>query len=462
MPPHSSGLEAGKSGFPSQAQSGSSGIKFCGRLYGDDGPAQSGRLFALALHEAGVPVQWEPVAENGERRRGDELAALVQQLNSRSTAYSVKILHLPPEEFGKFREPGCVNIGYAGCEADRISATWVEACNQMDGILVPSTWCRRVFEMSGVRVPVRAALPGIDAEQFASRSSEDGLRWLPYRLHRLGATKARSRRKTLKNWLKHRWRQWFNPPPNRLNLRTAFKFYSVFRWSERSNPRGLLEAYLSEFHRDHDVCLILRSEGRDFGRAQRRWIDEQIEAVCQSMRLPGYPPVLVVAGRLTPRELCRLHDAGDCFVLPHRGEAFGTAHLEAMAAGKPVITTGFSGTGDLTREENSLLLPYQLTPVFNMPDSPWLSGDMLWAEPDLGALRGCMRRVFENRSWAEAIGRRAQDCVKVEFNWTSRAQAMLSAIYEISAARQGSGVGETLLRRLPGHRSLAGADRCRT
>ena len=70
----------------------------------------------------------------------------------------------------------------------------------------------------------------------------------------------------------------------------------------------------------------------------------------------------------------------DAHVSLHRSEGFGLHLADAMAAGKPVIATGYSGNLAYMATENSSLVPYELVPVGfgNEPYPP----DANWAEPD--------------------------------------------------------------------------------
>lgn len=57
------------------------------------------------------------------------------------------------------------------------------------------------------------------------------------------------------------------------------------------------------------------------------------------------------------RDICNILDATDIFVLPSLNEAQGIAILEAMAAGKAIITTNIKGIDEVANENNCLLVP---------------------------------------------------------------------------------------------------------
>jgi len=76
--------------------------------------------------------------------------------------------------------------------------------------------------------------------------------------------------------------------------------------------------------------------------------------------------------------------------------------MEAMACGKPVIGTNWSGNTQFMTNENSYLLDYKLVPV---PEAGWREIPTYrghrWAEPDRDQLVEVMRRVVESREERE-------------------------------------------------------------
>lgn len=63
-----------------------------------------------------------------------------------------------------------------------------------------------------------------------------------------------------------------------------------------------------------------------------------------------------LAGQITREEIHRLMQKSHAFVLASKGETFGVAYIEAMAAGLPVIATRCGGPEDFVNQSNGLLV----------------------------------------------------------------------------------------------------------
>ena len=89
--------------------------------------------------------------------------------------------------------------------------------------------------------------------------------------------------------------------------------------------------------------------------------------------------------RSAASELNGLMAACDCYVSLHRSEGFGLTMAEAMAIGKPVIGTGYSGNVDFMNAENSYLVDYEIGRVG--PECEIYPPEGEWAEPERRARR---------------------------------------------------------------------------
>jgi glycosyltransferase involved in cell wall biosynthesis len=119
------------------------------------------------------------------------------------------------------------------------------------------------------------------------------------------------------------------------------------------------------------------------------------------------PDILVMDGFVRPHQVKAMLELSDCYASLHRSEGFGLGMAEAMALGKPVVATAWSGNMEFMDDENSYLVPADLVPI---PDDVHVYGGLgRWAEPDLDAAADAFRAIHDDRSEAAALGRRARD-----------------------------------------------------
>lgn len=109
----------------------------------------------------------------------------------------------------------------------------------------------------------------------------------------------------------------------------------------------------------------------------------------------------------TPR-IERYYAAADAFVFPTQYDAFGMVITEAMACGRPVITTAAAGASDLIQHGRT--------------------GFVVADPADVGALTGHMRALAANAALREAVGRAAADAMQAH-SW-NRVASQTMAAYE--------------------------------
>lgn len=174
----------------------------------------------------------------------------------------------------------------------------------------------------------------------------------------------------------------------------CFDYDSVFR---RKNPLGVIAAFQQAFANRSDAALFIKTTNAGRHMAEH-------EELCAAAA--GWPNIVIRDAYVASDEYFSMLDACDCYVSLHRAEGFGLTVAEAMALGKPVISTAYSSTLEFTNESNSFLVPAEMVEIGEgaAPYPPRTR----WAEPDIAAAAQQMLRVFHERGEAQRAGARAR------------------------------------------------------
>ena len=216
-------------------------------------------------------------------------------------------------------------------------------------------------------------------------------------------------------------------PPLRLDVPDddGFLFLFVFDYLstiQRKNPVGLIEAFKRAFAPGEGPRLLLKTINGPL----RPLAEEEVLWAAH-----GRPDIHVIDRSLSGAELNGLMAACDAYVSLHRSEGFGLTMAEAMAIGKPVIGTGYSGNLDFMNAANSYLVEYELGRVG--PDCEIYPPEGTWARPSVEHAADLMRRVVERPEEASAIGARAREDIGRELSAQATGAAMRRRLEELDA-----------------------------
>jgi glycosyltransferase involved in cell wall biosynthesis len=129
----------------------------------------------------------------------------------------------------------------------------------------------------------------------------------------------------------------------------------------------------------------------------------------------GDPRITFLVEPMGYEEVLSLYASGDVYVSLHRGEGLGLGLMEAMALGKPVIATAWSGNMSFMDATCGALVRYRTAPVkgvFHFFKPEFAGSSAYWAEPLLNDAAAWMRRLHENRAEREAMGRAAKAAIE--------------------------------------------------
>lgn len=286
----------------------------------------------------------------------------------------LRVIHLTPDNLSEYGKDGKIKICYFAWETTRIPASWVQLLNEVPvEIWVPCHYMVDACNRSGIGVPVHV---------------------IP---HAIPVPKAKIQ------------------PSIKLDLpKNKYKFYSIFQWSERKNPVGLIKAYYEEFDAKEPVCLVLKTYRNSATIEEKRALRKEIIELKKSLKGPDAPPLVLIDDLVGVGGILAIHDACDCYVTMTRSEGFCIPVCEAAAMGKPVIIPGYSAFLDHFDETNSYLIDVpEEVPVANMDHiSKMYTPDMMWGNPSIESCKKRMREVFEDQMAATEKGEVVREYIK--------------------------------------------------
>jgi glycosyltransferase involved in cell wall biosynthesis len=181
------------------------------------------------------------------------------------------------------------------------------------------------------------------------------------------------------------------PPEGKAMVLVAFDVRSGF---VRKNPIAALRAFrrANAAGRAVMVCKAMGAEGAPE-------LMDQLRAEIgegEDMRL--------VTDWLTTQQMDALVAAADVVLSLHRSEGFGLLLAHAMAAGKPVVATRWSGNLDFMTDQDSILVNHALVPVSD-PQGLYHGG--VWAEPDIDDAAAKLAALLDDPERRRKIGEKA-------------------------------------------------------
>lgn len=212
-------------------------------------------------------------------------------------------------------------------------------------------------------------------------------------------------------------RSYFKLPKN------AFIFiFSFDYWSEyvRKNPEALVQAFKKAFGDRSDVYLLIKSTHAKYRPDEAT----KLKSLIGSAKNIELRDVFI-----SSENMISLINLCDCYVSLHRAEGLGLGMAEAMALGKPVIATNYSGNLEFMNDKNSCLVSYKKIPIkknaYPHCNHDTNNGD--WADPDLKQAADYMQKIKANKAFREKIAKQALMDMK-RFTLKKQQQAILKRL----------------------------------
>lgn len=308
----------------------------------------------IMTHDVDMQVQALPWGDtpwliNGDLHDGLIGHLMEQTTDPRGKLYDVTVQLQLPNEWDP--QLGSFNIGItAGVETDTCNPSWVESCNKMSAVVVPSRHSEMSLRSAGnITTPIH-----VIPEAFPDVAASEEV------------------------------------PPLDIDFSTSFNFL-VFGQITGNNPENdrknifyTIKWLCETFSNDEDVGVVVKTNAGRNTKIDRRFVEQTFAALLREVRKTAFPKIHLIHGDMTDSEVTGLyrHPKIRGLVSLTRGEGFGLPILEAAANGLPVIATGWSGHTDFLNLGKYVSIDYKLDPVHpsRVDDKIFMKGSR-WAHP---------------------------------------------------------------------------------
>jgi glycosyltransferase involved in cell wall biosynthesis len=287
----------------------------------------------------------------------------------------------------EFQPVGKFSIGItAGIETTACDPSWIEGCNRMDLVIVPSNHAKAVFEQS----------------QYEKRDQQTG--------QSMGVLKLEKPVETLIEGLDLNVFKKVKDAPKDFTdemkmVKEPFNYLVCGHWlkgdlgQDRKDIGMTIKIFLETFkNRPKQPGLILKTSGAGFSAMDKAEILEKIEAIKRTVQdVKSLPNIYLLHGDMTPEEINALynHPKVSAMVSLTKGEGWGRPLAEFARTGKPIIASNWSGHTDFLNPKYHEMLPGQLTDVH--PSAQWkgvINEGTKWFTANYQVASGIMLDMF--------------------------------------------------------------------
>lgn len=280
----------------------------------------------------------------------------------------------------EFQRIGRFNIGVtAGIETTVAGKDLVDGCNNMDLVIVPSTFTRdvyfqtvynetekdtgRLLKQHKLSKPIEVLFEGADTSIYNDVTDES-----------------------------------FN-----LDIQEDFAFLFVGHWlkgdiGQDRKDVGMLIKVFAETFKDVDVkpALVLKTSAGSFSVKDREAIRKKILDITKNG--VNLPSIYLLYGDLSDKEMNSLynHPKIKSMISLTKGEGFGRPLLEFSMTGKPIIASNWSGHKDFLPLDKSVLLGGTLTEVHDSAVDKFILKNSKWFTANYGEAGAVMKLMIEN------------------------------------------------------------------
>lgn len=317
-------------------------------------------VFALlkGLLDAGVNVHRDP----GSVMRFELIPEELRPAEAVREAHRPRLAATPPHLLNRFH-PDRRTAAFTMWETDALPASAVTALNRCGLVIVPSRWGAECFRANGVTVPIEVVPLGYDASLFNRE------------------------------------------PKASASSSTVFGTAGALdEGGLRKNVQRVVDLFRTAFPTEPDVRLRVK-----------------ITPSSPPVNAHGDFRIDVIQHSLSPAKLAGWYSSLTAYVNGSFGEGFGLHLLEAMACGRPLISTTFGGASEFFEQNVGYEVGYRLIAARNAIYSG------RWADPHDDEIIAALRQVYCDRAEAHRRGRLSAERA-ARFTWAETARKLIEVL----------------------------------
>ena len=327
-----------------------------------------------------IPTRWGNTPQNQINPTTDFGKKLLSTVGKQVTKQpDVHIQMTVPNEFQK---KGKFSIGItAGIESTLAPKDWIDGCNRMDLIIVPSEFSKQILEGTSydekdqrtgqlirtfkITTPIEVLHEGVELSTFLKPKTEvDVLEGIDSDWNYLFTG----------HWLKG------DLGKDRKDVGMMIQtFCTVFKNTPKKKQPG----------------LILKTSSAGFSVMDREHISEKIKGITKQFG-DKCPPIYLLFGDLTEEQMASLyhHPKVKSMISFTKGEGYGRPLCEFTLTGKPILVSKWSGHVDFLPEDNTVFLEGALDNIHESAADQFLMKEAQWYQVNYSFAAGMLDKVF--------------------------------------------------------------------
>lgn len=285
-------------------------------------------------------------------------------LNKPNSDHGGELIITTPEGLGGYR-PRPPYYVYTMWEAEALNREWVDLLSAARAVLVPSEWCRVVFAANGVTAPIHKVPLGYDDSAY-------------YQVLSL---------------------------PKRCTFGVAAQ---LMGGGFRKNVEMAVTAFKTAFAGIDNVSLRIK-----------------LTPHCAAVPISGRN-IEVARAHFSGYELLAWYNSLTAFINVSSAEGFGLHALEAMACGRVLVSTHYSGVTEFFDDDVGVVVAHELSPATKVP----YRGQ--WSMPVMQSLVEALRWIYDNNLTLGPLAEQAANRAR-SYRWRNSGRVLHKTLQTLGA-----------------------------